>query len=302
MAADLTIMEEAALIAERLSNHESLPFITSCCPSWVKFVEDVRPGFLSNLSPLCSPQQLMGRIIKKYITSSAGMKPEKVFVVSVEPCTSRKYEAELDADPETGIRFVDAVITTRELSKLIRLLGIDFSALEPEPGDTAFSTRSSSGKLFGAGGGHLEGLIRTIHYNLTGQELTPVKITELRGLKTTKETRLKIGKQMLNVAAVSGLAEANKLLDEITARRKEFHIIEVMACPFGCINGGGQNLNSGEKILKSRMKTIYDVDEEEIIKVAHKNPIVSDLYEKLLVKPGSARNRDFLYLSRNQKP
>ena len=270
---------------------------TSCCPSWVRYIEEMKPQFRPNLSTLCSPQQIMGRLIKNYITSSAGQKSKNVFVVSVMPCTAKKYEAERDRIKDGSARHVDAVITTRELVKMIRLLGIDFNALEPEPSDTSFSIRSSSGNLFGISGGHLEGLLRTIHYMMTGQDMGTIKINELRGLKYKKEARVKIGKVSLNVAAVSGLANAKSLVDEIEAGRENFQIVEVMACPHGCINGGGQKLGSEEKNFKSRMKALYDVDDEEMIKVAHKNPIITDLYEKFLAKPGSDGNKELLHVS-----
>lgn len=270
---------------------------TSCCPSWVRFIEELKPQLKPGLSTSFSPQQIMGRLIKNYITSSAGQKSENVFVVSVTPCTARKHEADHDRMKSGNSPYVDIAITTRELSKIIRLLGIDFNSLEPEPSDTAFSMRSSSGNLFDISGGHLEGLLRTIHFMMTGQEMSTLKINELRGLKQKKEARVKIGKVVLNVVAVSGLANAKMLVDEIEAGRESFQIIEVMACPHGCINGGGQKLDTDEKGLKFRMKALYDVDEEEIIKVAHKNPIISDLYEKYLAKPGSEQCRELLHVS-----
>ncbi len=298
MASDLVIMEAAAEFNERFGSKERLPLFTSSCPSWVKYIEDQRPRYISHLSSTRSPQQMMGRIIKSYITSSAGQKSENVFVVSVMPCTSKKHEAELDRQKETKSKYVDAVITTRELVKLIKILGIDFKTLEPEPTDTAFSMRSSAGMLFGISGGSLEGLLRTVYFNMTSQEMSPIKINDLRGLKNRKEARVKIGKQFLNVVAVNGLANAKALLDDIEAGRCDYQIVEVMACPFGCINGGGQLIDSDEKKLKTRMKALYDVDDEEMIKVAHKNPIITDIYEKFLSKPNSERNRQFLHTER----
>jgi iron-only hydrogenase group A len=297
MAADLLIMEEAAGFIERLNKGDNLPLLTSCCPSWVSYVAESKPTFLPNLSTTCSPQQIMGRLIKNYIASSAGQKPENVFVVSVMPCTAKKYEADRDRMKDGNSRNVDAVITTRELVKMIRLLGIDFASLDPEPSDTAFGMRSSSGNLFGISGGHLEGLIRTINHMMTGQEMSTIKISELRGLKNKKEVKVKVGKTLLNVVAVSGLANAKTLLEDIESRRETYHIVEVMACPNGCINGGGQKLGSDEKNLKSRMKALYDVDDEEMIKVAHKNPVIADLYDKFLAKPGSDRNKELLHVS-----
>lgn len=300
MAADLTIMEEAAEFVERMKNRDKLPMLTSCCPSWVKFLETGYPDMLPKLSGCASPQQMMGRLIKNNITSAAGQKAENIFVVSVMPCTAKKYEADTDRMKDGTTRMVDAVITTRELIKLIRMLGIDFSSLEPEAGATHFGIRSSAGNLFGISGGHLEGLLRSISFLMSGQELSSLKISELRGLKGRKEARIKIGKVIFNVAAVSGLANARVLMEEIKTGRDDFSIIEVMACPNGCINGGGQKLNSDEKNIRSRMKAIYDVDEEEIIRVAHKNPAIVDLYERFLAKPGSDRSKELLYVNRTK--
>ena len=301
MAADLTIMEEAAEFIERLNQHEKLPLLTSCCPSWVSYIESAKPQLLPYLSTTASPQQMMGRLIKNYITSSAGQKVENVYVVSVMPCTAKKYEAEKDRMKDGISRNVDAVITTRELVTMIKLLGIDFNSLEPEPIDTHFGMRSSAGNLFGISGGHLEGLIRTVHQMITGQEIGTLRISELRGLKGKKEARIKIGKVSFNIAAVSGLSNVKSLMDDIEAGREDYSLIEVMACPYGCINGGGQKLNPEEKNLKSRMKALYDVDDEEMIRVAHKNPVIVDLYERFLAKPGSERNKELLHVSRTVK-
>ena len=178
---------------------------------------------------------------------------------------------------------------------MIRLLGIDLSNLEPESTDTSYTMSSSSGKLFGIAGGHLEGLLRSICFMSSGQELNPAKINDLRGLKSRKEAKIRISKQAVNVIAVSGLANAISLMDEIANGRDDVQIVEVMACPNGCINGGGQNTRPDEKNLKSRMKALYDTDDEEIIKQAHKNPVLNDIFEKFLSKPNSPRNQEILH-------
>jgi len=298
MAADLTIMEEAAIFAERFEKNENLPMLTSCCPAWVKYVEDVKPQLLPYLSTTLSPQQMMGRLIKNYITSSAGLKPENVFVVSVMPCTAKKSEADRDRMKDGTGRYVDAVLTTREFARLIRLLGIDFGSLEPEPTDTHYGIRSSAGNLFGISGGHLEGLVRTVHQVMTGQEMGSLKIAELRGLKGRKEAKIRIGKNTISVSAISGLAAFKSLAEDIETGKEPARIIELMVCPNGCINGGGQKLNCDEKNLKARMKAIYDVDDEEMIRVAHKNPVIVDLYDRFLAKPASDHNRELLHSSR----
>jgi len=299
-SADINIIEQAAEFMDRLSKNESLPYFISSCPSWVKYIETLRPRFIPNLSHVKSPQQIMGTTIKRFISRSAGLQPENVFVVSVMPCTSNKYEAGNDGIPGSEKKYVDSVITTRELVRLINLLGIDFTNLEPEPMETAFSIGSSSGKIASISGGTLEGLLRSVYPLLTGQEMGNLKIPELRGLKGIKEARLKAGKQILNVAAVSGLGNAKSLLDEIEAGRNDLHIVEIMACPFGCINGGGQRIGSDEKYLKSRMKILYDIDEDEMIRTSHKNPVVLNLYEKFLGKPFCEQNQEFFYSIHHQ--
>jgi iron only hydrogenase large subunit-like protein len=194
-------------------------------------------------------------------------------------------------------QYVDAVLTTREMVRLIKLLGIDFTSLETESSETPFSLGSSSGKLTGITGGTLEGLLRTIVPLMTGIEGTIQKSNDLRGLKGIKESKLKAGKQALHVAAVSGMSNAKVLLDQIEAGRNDLHIVEVMACPNGCINGGGQRIGSLEKHLKSRMKALYDIDEEEMIRTAHRNPVAMNLYEKFLGKPFSRENREIFCTS-----
>jgi iron-only hydrogenase group A len=294
-AADIAIMEEAREIARRLETGKNLPALTASCPSFVRYIHAFRPALIPNLLPVKSPQQIMGTLIKNYVISPQSYTPEKVFSVSVMPCTAKKAEAAFESDPEAPFRFVDAVLTNRELIRMIRLFGIDLSKLEPEPLDLTHGIRSSAGKLFGVAGGPLEGMLRTLYHMITGQEMSPVKITDLRGLKEVKESRIRLGKQSVKVMAVSGLGNAIHVLNEIENGRDDLGIIEVMTCPFGCINGGGQPRGCDEKGLKARMKSIYDVDEEEIIKSAHKNPNVQMVYDRMLGHPGSERSRDYIY-------
>ncbi len=296
-AADLTIMEEAATIVERLKRKDKLPVFTSTCPSWVHYVKELRPDLLPHLVTVKSPQQIMGFLMRNYVVPAQDRAPESIFSVSVMPCTAKKAEAEQDRIPGENYRPVDAVLTTRELVKLIRLLGIELANLEPDPTDTIHGIRSSAGKLYGVAGGGLEGIMRTVYHMMTSQELQPSKINDLRGLKELKEYRVKIGKEYINTVAVSGLGRAIRLLEDIAAGKARYDIVEVMACPYGCINGGGQPFHADEKTLKARMKAIYDVDEEEMIKVAHKNPNISFLYDKMLGTPNSARARELIHLT-----
>jgi iron-only hydrogenase group A len=297
-AADLAIMEEAAAISERIRKKEHLPVFTASCPSWVHYLRTVRPDLLPNLLPVRSPQQIMGTLIRNYIIPPHSRAPETIFSVSVMPCTAKKAEAEFEGVIGGKYRNVDVVLTIRELVKLIRLLGIELTGLEADPVDTIHGIRSSSGKLFGVAGGPLEGMLRTLYQMSSSQELNPSKVNDLRGLKEVKEYRLKSGKDYINTVAVSGLGRAIRLLEEIESGKARYDIIEVMACPFGCINGGGQPFHADEKALKARMKAIYDVDEEEMIKVAHKNPNIGLLYEKLLGNPGSVRSKEIIHQQR----
>ena len=285
-AADITIMEDAAAIVERLRKKERLPMFTATCPSFVHYIREFRPDLLPNLLPARSPQQIMGTLVRNYVIPPQARNPESVFSVSVMPCTAKKAEAEQEGRSGEKYRDVDAVLTIRELVKLIRLLGIDLASLEPDPTDTNHGIRSSAGKLYGVAGGGLEGTLRTVYQMMTSQELQPAKINDLRGMKEFKEYRLKIGKEFINTVAVSGLARAIRLLEEMEAGKARYDIIEVMACPYGCVNGGGQPFHADEKTLKARVKAIYDVDEEEMIKVAHKNPNIGLVYEKLFGTPG----------------
>lgn len=296
--ADISIMESAAEIVDRLKKKENLPVFTSSCPSWVHYIRESRPAYLKNLLPVRSPQQIMGTLIRDYIIPAHNRPPETIFSVAVMPCTAKKAEAEQEEMIHEKYRSVDAVLTFRELVRLIRMMGINLTDLEPDPTDTIHGIRSSAGQLIGVAGGELEGTLRTVYQMMTSQELQPAKINDLRGLKETKEVRIKVGKEFINGIAVSGLARAIKLLDEMEAgKTPRYDIIEVMACPFGCVNGGGQKFYPDEKAMKARVKAIYDVDEEEMIKVAHKNPNVGLVYEKLLGNPGSARARELIHTS-----
>ena len=298
---DITIMEEAAAIIDRLKKKDGKPVFTSTCPSWVHYINHFKPAFAQSLLPVKSPQQVMGALIRNYVIPPHSRAPETVFSVSVMPCTSKKAEAENEIRPGEKYRNVDAVLTTRELIRMIRLLGIDLASLEAEPTDTIHGIRSSAGKLYGASGGGLEGVLRTMYQMMVNQELHPAKINELRGLKEIKEYRLRIGKEYINVVAVSGLNRAIRLLEDIETGKARYDIVEVMACPYGCINGGGQPFNADEKTLKARLKSLYDVDEEEMIKVPHKNPNVNLVYEKLLGSPGSARAKEIMHVNGKTK-
>jgi len=294
-AADLTIMEEASELIHRIVNKETLPMFTSCCPGWVKFAEEFYPELIPNLSSCKSPQQMMGAVIKSYWAEKTGKTPSEIYSVSIMPCTAKKFEAQREEMTNKGISDVDAVLTTRELAQLIRMYGVDMEQISPETTDSPHGFRSSAGKLFGATGGVMEAAIRTAYHFLTGEELVRFKIEALRGFSGVKETEIQINDLKVNVAVVNGLANARMLIDKIQSGEKNYHFIEVMACPGGCINGGGQHIGASEEAIKSRMKALYDIDDKETIKVSHKNPEIIQLYAEYLEKPLGHKSHHLLH-------
>ncbi len=295
MSADLTIMEESAELIERIKKGGRLPMITSCCPGWIKFAEEFYPGFLENISSCKSPQQMMGAVIKSYWAEQAGVEPGKIFSVSVMPCTAKKFEGKREEMLQDGQPDVDAVITTRELASFIRMFGIDMGGLEPETADSPLGTRSTAGKIFAASGGVMEAALRTAYHSLTGKELLQFRIPAVRGMEGRKEARLQIDGLELGVAVVSGLGNARELLEEIRNGRNDLHFIEIMACPGGCINGGGQHIGADTDAIRARARSLYEIDDRESIRVSHKNPDVLSLYDKFLGKPLGERSHLLLH-------
>jgi iron-only hydrogenase group A len=250
--ADLTIMEEASELAHRVANDGTLPMFTSCSPGWIKFVETFYPEFTANLSTCKSPQQMMGAIIKSYFAEKEGIDPSKIFSVSVMPCTAKKFESGRGEMGRDGVADVDAVLTTRELARMIEMRGLQLGDLEPSHADTPFGERTSAGKIFGASGGVMEAAARTAHFLLTGEEMEKMEVTAVRGMDGIKEARVRIGDIDVGVAVASGLGNARKLLEEIRNGRDDLHFIEVMTCPGGCIAGGGQPQRGQADAVKAR--------------------------------------------------
>ncbi len=294
-SADLTIMEEASELVHRVTNNGVLPMITSCCPGWVKYAEEFSHDMLPHLSSCKSPQQMMGAIIKSYFAETEGIAPENIYSVSVMPCTAKKFEQQREEMTQNGISDVDAVLTTRELARLIRLHGIEVNKLEPELADSPLGTRSSAGKIFGSSGGVMEAAIRTAHYFVTGKEMVKFQVKAVRGLEGRKEASVQMGDLTVGVAVVSGLKNAADLLEEVRNGRNDIHFIEVMACPGGCINGGGQPIGADEEAIRARMATLYDIDEKDAIKMSHKNPYIVELYDKFLGKPLGHKSHHLLH-------
>ena len=294
-AADLTIMEEASELVHRIKSGGTLPLLTSCSPGWVKFVEQFYSEFIPNISSCKSPQQMMGAIIKSYFAERENIPPEKIFSVSIMPCTAKKFEAQRLEMERGGISDIDAVLTTRELAKVIRMRGLEMTMLEPEHADTPFGDRSSAGKLFGASGGVLEAALRTAHWMITGEELELLEVKPVRGMDGFKEATVTIGGISLNVAAVSGLSNARKMLEEIKAGVRKIDFLEVMTCPGGCIGGGGQPLTADIEVLQARMKAIYRIDKTCAIRTSHSNPAVQRLYQEYLGEPLSEKSHHLLH-------
>ncbi len=293
-SADLTVMEEAHELVLRVRKGGPFPMFTSCSPGWIKYLEEFYPQMLGNASTCKSPQQMMGAVIKRLWAPASGLDPKTVYSVSVMPCTAKKFEA---SRPEMGdgAPDVDAVITTRELAEMIRMFGIDISSLEGEAADSPFGERSSAGKLFGASGGVMEAAARTAYRMLTGENLKDMRIEAVRGLEDVKETTLTIAGTELKLAVVSGLGNAGRLLRDIIEGRRTYHFVEVMTCPGGCINGGGQPFLTDPERVRARMLSLYEIDRNASLRVAHENSSIAALYRDHLGEPGSKKAHHILH-------
>jgi NADH-quinone oxidoreductase subunit G/NADP-reducing hydrogenase subunit HndD len=294
-SADLTILEEGSELVSRIRNNGPLPMMTSCSPGWIKFVEEFYPEMTPNLSTCKSPQQMMGAIIKSYFAEKEGIDPKKIFSVSIMPCTAKKFEAQRPEMGHKGIPDVDAVLTTRELSRILRIRGIDLASMTPDTADTPFGERSSAGKLFAASGGVMEAALRSAYYLLTGEEMGALEIKAVRGLEGVKETKVNINGLTLGIAVASGLQNARKLLEQIKAGRNDIHFIEIMTCPGGCIAGGGQPYKTNLDAVRARMKALYKIDRDAAVRVSHKNQAVKRLYDEFLGEPLGEKSHHLLH-------
>jgi NADH-quinone oxidoreductase subunit G/NADP-reducing hydrogenase subunit HndD len=293
--ADLTIMEEGSELVQRVQNGGALPMFTSCSPGWVKFVEEFYPEFLPNVSTCKSPQQMMGAIIKSFFAQKENLDPAKIVSVSIMPCTAKKFECGRPEMATDYVADVDYVLTTRELAELFRITGINPAVIEPEAPDTPFGERSTAGKLFGASGGVMEAALRSAVFLLTGEEMKDYTIQALRGMEGSKELHVKVGDLEVGAAVVSSLGQARKLMKEIKAGRTDLHFIEVMTCPGGCINGGGQPIGADQEAIKARMGALYQIDSKEGLRVSHKNEWVQRLYSEFLGQPLGHKSHELLH-------
>lgn len=311
--ADLTIMEEATELLHRVADKGVLPMITSCSPGWVNYAEYYYGDLLPHLSSCKSPHEMFGAILKSYYAEKKGIIPEDMFVVSVMPCVAKKYEKERPELAKDGIKDVDAVLTTRELAKLIKRSGIMFNRLPDEDFDyDIVGDYTGAGVIFGATGGVMEAALRTAAYKLDGKELKNVELKDVRGIAGIKEATYKLGGTEVKVAVASGMKNAKVLLDEIRAGKSPYHFIEIMGCPGGCVAGGGQPFvkpcflpNEEDNILdtykEKRANALYSEDEGRPIRVSHKNPQIIELYEKFLGEPNSHKAHELLHTTYSAK-
>ncbi|NCA66451.1 MAG: 2Fe-2S iron-sulfur cluster binding domain-containing protein [Clostridia bacterium] len=298
--ADLTILEEGTEFLGRVQNGGVLPMITSCSPAWIKFIEHNFPDQIPNLSTCKSPQQMYGAIAKTYFAEKMGIDPKDMYVVSIMPCTAKKFEKTRGNQSAAGVPDIDAVLTTRELARLIKRQGILFNDLPEEKFDAPFGIGSGAGLLFGVTGGVMEAALRTVVEVLTGNEAGPVDFTEVRGMEDIKEATYNVAGMDVKVAVTSGLANARKIMESIKRGECDYHFIEIMSCPGGCINGGGQPIKTAYErnntdIKAKRATAVYDTDKKMPLRKSHNNPAVKQLYKEFLGEPNSHKAHKILH-------
>lgn len=299
-SADLTIMEEAHEFIDRVQNGGVLPLITSCSPGWVKYCEHYFPDMTENLSSCKSPQQMFGAIAKSYYAEKLGIDKEKMVVVSVMPCTAKKFEIGRPDEDGAGVPDVDIAITTRELARMIERAGIRFTELPDEEFDLPLGLGTGAAVIFGATGGVMEAALRTAVETLTGEELKALDFTDVRGIEGIKEASYEVAGMNVKVAVASGLANARELLNKVKNGEAEYHFIEIMGCPGGCVNGGGQPQQPGSvrnfvDLRAERAKVLYNSDKNNPIRKSHENPAIKEIYAEYLGKPGSHRAHELLH-------
>jgi len=299
-SADLTIMEEGTELLGRIQNGGKLPMITSCSPGWIKFIESYYPDYLDNLSTCKSPQQMMGALIKTYYAKKVGVDPSKIFSVSIMPCTAKKYECQRPEMNSSGYQDVDVVLTTRELAHMIKQAGIDFTSLKDENYDSPLGESTGAAVIFGATGGVMEAALRTVAEVITGKEINDIEYQAVRGIEGVKEATVKIGDLEVKAAIAHGTANARKLMDKIKAGEADYHFIEIMACPGGCVTGGGQPIRTAGEKMKTdfrvvRAQAIYNADQQLPLRKSHNNPDITKIYEEFLGAPNSHKSHELLH-------
>ena len=298
--ADLTIMEEANELVERIKNGGVLPMITSCSPGWIKYCETYHPDFLPNLSSCKSPHEMLGAMVKTYYAEKAGIDPKDIAVVSVMPCTAKKFEAARPELGHNGLADVDVVITTRELARMIKEANIEFERLPDGDFDSLMGESTGAAVIFGATGGVMEAALRTAYETITGEKLEDVEFHAVRGIEGIKEATINIGGTDVNVAVANGTGNATKLLERVKNGEKKYTFLEVMACPGGCVNGGGQPIVSAETkmdvdVRVERAKALYGEDVAKPLRKSHENAEIKQIYADFLDKPGSHLAHELLH-------
>jgi len=296
-AADLTIMEEGSELVGRITGKikKPLPQFTSCSPGWIKFMEHFYPDLMDHVSSCKSPQQMFGPLAKTYYAEKAGIDPAKIVSVSIMPCTAKKYEAQRPEMNDSGFRDVDYVLTTRELARMIKEAGIDFANLPDEPAEPLMGMYTGAGTIFGATGGVMEAALRTAYKLVTGKELEKIDIEPVRGMDGVKTATVDMNGLEVKVAVAHGLGNARKLLDEVREGKSPYHFIEIMACPGGCIGGGGQPISFDMPLRKMRCDVLYKEDKQLPYRRSHENPSIKKLYEDYLKEPLSEKSHHLLH-------
>ena len=300
VSADLTIMEEANELLDRVNHGGKLPLITSCSPGWVKFCEHYYPDMLENVSSCKSPQQMFGAVAKTWYAEKMGIDPKDIFVVSIMPCTAKKFEIHRDGQDAAGYPDTDVSLTTRELAKMIKRAGLNFAELPDEEFDAPFGIGSGAGTIFGTTGGVMEAALRTAVETITGKTAENIEFTDVRGTEGIKEAEYDINGLKVKVAVASGLVNARKVLDMVKSGEKDYTFIEIMGCPGGCVNGGGQPIQPASvrnfvDLKGLRAAALYKDDENLPIRKSHENPFIKMLYDEYFEKPGSHRAHEVLH-------
>ena len=304
--ADFTIMEEATELVKRLRNNDNLPMTTSCCPAWVKYTEMFYPENIPHLSSCKSPHQMLGAVIKSYFADKNHIDPSKIYVVSVMPCIAKKYERQREELKVNGISDVDAVITTRELARMIKQANIDFPMLEDEEFDNPMGEATGAGAIFGTTGGVMEAALRAAYELITGEELQNVEFEQVRGAKGIKKATVQMGDKEVRVAVAHGLGNAKKIMEEIKSGKADYQFVEVMACPGGCIMGGGQPIKNSKTratvdVRRKRAEAMYSIDERSTIRKSQDNPILKAIYKEYIGQPGEHRAHELLHTHYTKK-
>ncbi len=306
-SADLTIMEEGHEFLERLTNNGTLPMLTSCSPAWIKFVEQFYPEFISNVSTCKSPMSMMSSVLKTYYAKKRGVDPKDILSVAVMPCTAKKYEAQREELKIDGNRLTDIVVTTREIAWMIKSAGIDLLTTELEDFDNLFGFSSGAATIFGVTGGVMEAALRTAHELYLGETLVDIEFKDLRGFKGIKEAEVKMGDKLVRIAVAHGISNTHKILKTVKEDPNKYHFIEIMSCPGGCINGGGQPYAThgytalDERLLQKRASVLYEIDRAKTVRRSHENPEIQRIYKEFFGRPLSHKSHEILHTHYTEK-